>query len=89
MFVADTLLIEKAGISLLAMTGDEVCVIGSTLSSPYAPLRLAVFNGLEGIRLAAKARKERRLDVAGVSYRPIADLSDALGRQEVLLVEPA
>jgi hypothetical protein len=89
LFSADTLLIEKAQIALLAAAGDEPCAVSGPLERPYQSLLLAVFRGDEGKRLAAQARTGRRLAFQDRDYRVIADLSAPLGCEDALIIEAA
>ena len=89
MFSADELLIEKARIALMATTSGRACEVSGPLDGPYRSLRLAVFGGEDGKRMAAQARATRRFVHADRSYSVIADLSRQLGSEDALIVEPA
>jgi len=89
MFIADALLIEKALIALLSATGEAPCVVSGPLVRPYGALKLAIFRGESGQRMAVQARTERRLTVGEDGYRVVADLSAQLDREGILLVENA
>ena len=89
MLIVDDLLLEKAKTALEAADASAECTVSAPLASPYGALRLAVFAGESGDRLAEEARKKRHLTLDGRGFRVIADLTTQLGRGETLLVEPA
>ena len=89
MFSADRLLIEKAQVALMATSSGQACAISGPLDGPYESLRLAVFGGDDGKRMAEQARATRRFVHEDRAYSVIADLSRPLGREDALVVEPA
>ncbi len=89
MFSPDKLLIEKAQIALLSAMGEGPCAVSGPLDRPYQSLRLAVFQGDDGKRMAVQARTDHRLAFQDRSYRVIADLSAQLDCDDALVVEAA
>lgn len=88
MFSPDDLLVENAQVALMATAPGQTCAVSEPLG-PYHYLRLAVFNGEDGKRMAAEARATRRFVHSDRTYSVIADLSRQLGCDDALVVEPA